>query len=74
MINTFSNTECQPVPGSLCSQRIDSEACSRLRSQLFYLWTFIASQDLWAEAIDFLDEYYQIHSPLDLFFTSDVPF
>ena len=74
MINTFSNTGDQPVPGSICSRHIDSEVCSRLRSQLFYLWTFIARHDLWEEAIDFLDDYYQVHAPLDLFFSSDVPF
>ena len=74
MIITSSNTGCQPVPGSLGSQHTDRESCTRLRSQLFYLWTFIAKQDLWEEAIDFMEEYYQLHVPFDLFFSSDVPF
>lgn len=51
----------------------ERELSSRLRSQLFYLWTFIAQQDLWEDAYDFLDEHYDPHIPVDFILTS-IPF
>ena len=51
----------------------ERELSSQLRSQLFYLWTFVAQQDLWEDALDFLDEHCDPHTPID-FLPSEVPF
>jgi hypothetical protein len=47
----------------------ERELCSQLRSQLFYLWTFVAQQDLWEDAFDFLDEHYDPNTPVDFLLT-----
>ena len=75
MSNNFSNEPNRPFYAPLNDRKFRSEIyiCSQLRSQLFYLWTFIAQQDLWEDAYDFLDEFYDPQTPVD-FFLSDAPF
>ena len=51
----------------------EREFSSQLRSQLFYLWTFVAQQDLWEDAFDFLDEHYDPNIPVD-FLLTNTPF
>ena len=58
---------------SIAGSLLQREFCSQLRSQLFYLWTFVAQQDLWEDALDFLDEHCDPHTPVD-FLPSDTPF
>lgn len=71
MTNSFPNEDPRYFPNR--QLRAEREISSQLRSQLFYLWTFIAQQDLWEDAYDFLDEYYDPCTPVD-FFISDIPF
>ena len=71
MNEPFTNYDPHYSPGrQLIAER---ELCSHLRTQLFYLWTFVAQQGLWEDAYDFLDEYYDPRTPVD-FFLSDAPF
>lgn len=70
---TYPFTNEDPRYSSNRQLLVERELCSRLRSQLFYLWTFIAQQDMWEDAYDFLDEHYDPQTPVD-FFLSDTPF
>ena len=48
-----------------------SEKYFRLRRQLFYLWTYMIQQEIWEEAIEFLDEHRDDPTPFDLFSFED---
>lgn len=71
MTNPFPNEDPRFFPNR--QLRTEREISSQLRSQLFYLWTFIAQQGMWEDAYDFLDEFYDPRTPVD-FFISDSPF
>lgn len=73
MTNSFTNAMNYPYPGSLSDRHRAEIACSELKRELFYLWTFIAQQDMWEEALDFLDEYSNLQVPFELF-PDDIPF
>lgn len=68
MINSFPIEDPRYFSGR--QLRAEREISSQLRSQLFFLWTFIASQDLWEDALDFMDEHCDLSAPFD-FYLSD---
>ena len=38
-----------------------------LRRHLFYLWTYLIQQDIWEEAVDFIEDHWDEPTPFDLF-------
>ena len=69
MTCTCTNEKKDPFSNLLYDRqlRTEKEACSKLKAYLFYLWTFVAEQGLWEDALDFLDEHYDLPVPFDVF-------
>ena len=69
MVNTMHNEMNCPFSKSIYDMRYIAEKRTNyeLRKQLFYLWTFVAEQGVWEDALDFLDEHDGMSVPFDLF-------
>ena len=63
-MNCFTNEMKFPYSETLSERCYRAEkTCSELRTQLFYLWTFVAQQNMWEDALDFLDEHEGLEIP-----------
>ena len=68
MINRFANEMIYPYSESSYDRHNRTKnANSQLRKELFYLWTFIAQQDIWEDALDFLEEHNDLDIPFEMF-------
>ena len=67
-MNYCTNEMRSPYSETLSERRCRAEkACSELRAQLFCLWTFVAQQGIWEDALDFLDEHEGLSDPFEVF-------
>ena len=74
MTHTYTNDQNFSDPSlSFPDQHshLGNEKYYQLRRQLFYLWTYVIQQEIWEEAIDFLDEHGDDPTPFDLFSFED---
>ena len=73
-MNYLTNEMKSPYSTTPSDRRCRAEkACSELRTQLFCLWTFVAQQGIWEDALDFMDEHEGLTFPFEVF-TDEYPF
>lgn len=58
-----------PFPSELSGRqfvRLERSVYDRLRNQLFSLWTYMMEQDIWEEAIEFIEDHSEDPTPFDI--------
>ena len=54
-----------PFPGP--DKTSEEKKFYRLSRLLFCLWTYMVQQDMWEEAVDFIEDHWDAPTPFDLF-------
>ena len=55
-----------PEPAQCQHVIMQRNTYNQLRRQLFYMWTYMIQQDIWEEAMEFIEEHSMDPTPFDM--------